>query len=489
MVTSRTRVAALVIGVAAATFMSCAKTQDMSSAAESIDALMTSLVEDGHFVSGAVVVGRDGEILYERGFGFANVADEVPLTPDTPVYGASMAKTVTATAIMMLVEDGRVRLDAPVTEYIPEFPYQEIRVRHLLEHSSGLLPDGPLLAAAPHGEVHTNKLLLDLLVQNTPPLAFTPGSEFLYSAGLILAAIIVERVTGESYPDFLQDRIFEPLGMESSFVRAPDSDDGQGIRALGYRQEPDGTLELFDVPETRRVYGIDYSARDLYRWVSSFYERPLLGQSALQSGLEAPLLGEGHRSGITLLNWYRADSGRRFYFTGDSHGFYNVSYWDADNRYAFVYTSNTRLPNWLRPRLAIALVDILEGRQPTPVEDPHYAVAGVPAESWNLYAGLPSVDDFASILGDYDLEPVGRVSIEYPPENWLNIGWMMPDGWFTPVVRLNGGLRLNMFPVEPGLFYVPCLDAWVGFTERDGEPTLHWTQVHEGTSTGARVGE
>jgi hypothetical protein len=244
------------------------------------------------------------------------------------------------------------------------------------------------------------------------------------------------------------------------------------------------------MPKTWHLYGqagVDYSTRDLYRWVSSFYSRPLLGKSALRSGLESPVLGDGNRSGLTLLNWYHPDTGRRFYFTGDSHGFYSFAYWDADRRYAFVFMSNALLPNWLRPRLAMALVDILEGRRPTPVEDPHYAIASVPSESWNLYAGPPSLDDFAPILGKYEMKPAGRVSIEKPPPNWLNIGWMLKDGWFAPVVRANGGLRYNMFPVEPGMFYVPGLDAWAGFTESDGELTLHWTQVLEGTSTGTRV--
>jgi CubicO group peptidase (beta-lactamase class C family) len=124
---------------------------------------MASLQEQGYFVSGAVVAGRDDEILYERGFGLANVAEGVPFTPDTPAHGASITKTLTATAILMLQEEGRVRLDDPVTAYLPEFPYPEIQVRHLLEHSTGLLPDGPLMGSVPPGEEHTNQLLLDLL--------------------------------------------------------------------------------------------------------------------------------------------------------------------------------------------------------------------------------------------------------------------------------------------------------------------------------------
>ncbi len=491
MVPRRALLATLALGVAVATSMSCAQVREEPSVAESIDSLMTGLQEQGYFVGGAVVAGREDEILYERGFGLANAAEGVPFTPDTPAHGASMTKTLTATAILMLQEDGRIRLDDPVTDYLPEFPYPEIRVRHLLEHSTGLLPDGPLLSMAPRGELRTNELLLDLLVEHAPPLAFTPGTGFLYSGtGYVVAATLVERVTGSSFAAFLQERIFEPLNMESSFLRAVAAKDPRGIRTLGYRSSPDGTLELFDVPESRHLYGqggIDYSTRDLYRWVSSFYSGPVLGESALRAGLEPPVLGDGQRSGLTLLNWYYPDAGRRFYFTGDNRGFYSFAYWDADRRHAFAYMSNTLLPNWLRPRLAMALVDILEGRRPAPVEDPRYGVATVPAASWDLGAGLPSPDDFAPILGEYEMTPAGSVTIATPPPNWLNIGWMLPDGWFAPVVRVDGGLTYNMFPVEPGMFYVPGLDAWAGFTEGDGEPTLHWTRVLGGTTTGTRV--
>ncbi|MCO6511889.1 MAG: beta-lactamase family protein [Aridibacter famidurans] len=452
---------------------------------------MTDLQKRGLFVNGAIIAGKEDKILYERGFGFANAAEKLRFTPDTPSYGASIGKTLTATAILMLVEEGRIRLDDPVTKYLPKFPYPDVKVRHLLEHSSGLLPDGPLLASVPAGEKHTNKLLLDLLAKHAPPLAFKPGERFMYSGtGSIAAATIVEHVTGKSYFSFLRERIFKPLEMDSSFIRYAEREKKEGVRTIGYRRSPDGKLELFDVPESQHLYGqggIDFSTRDLYRWVSSFYSKPLMGESVLRSGLAPPVFGEVKRSGINLLNWYYSDTGRRFYFTGDSSGFYSFAYWDADRRHAFVYMSNTLLPNWLRPKLAMAMVDILEGRRPAPIKDPKYAIAGVPSDSWNLYAKLPSAKDFAAVIGEYTMKPAGKVSIENPPPNWNNIGWMLKDGWFAPVVRADDGQRYNMFPVEPGMFYVPALDAWVGFRENDGELTLHWTQVHEGTRTGTRV--
>ncbi len=235
------------------------------------------------------------------------------------------------------------------------------------------------------------------------------------------------------------------------------------------------------------MYGqgsIHYSARDLYRWVTSFYSNSILSESTLRPGLEPPVLGGEHPSGLNLLNWYYPDTGRRFYFTGDSQGHYTFAYWDADRRHAFVYMSNNHMPSWLKPRLASALIDILEGRRPAPIAAPEYIKLAP-----SIMDQMPSRENFASILGVYEMDPAGRVSIENPPPDWLNIGWALEDGWFAPIARVNDGLKYSVFPVDNGMFYHPGFDAWIGFKDGDDGPTIHWTTVFEGTLTGTRVKE
>lgn len=161
MVPGRASLAMAVLGVAATSLSSCARAQRESPVAASVDTLMTDLHERGLF-NGAVVVGSNDAILYERGFGLANVAEGVPFTPNTPSNGASMGKTLTAAAILMLQEDGLIDLDDPVTKYLPEFPYPEIKIRHLISHSSGLHPDGVyFMFLAPEVERQTNDRLLE----------------------------------------------------------------------------------------------------------------------------------------------------------------------------------------------------------------------------------------------------------------------------------------------------------------------------------------
>lgn len=448
--------------------------------AAAVDSLMLDLHERGLF-DGAVVLGSGDEILYERGFGMANVAENVPFTPGTPSYGASMHKTFTAAAVFMLQEEGLLDVDDPVTKYIPEFPYPDVRIRHLLAHSSGLHVQGPyFFYLDPTGSNFTKDRLLELMVEHTPPLAFTPGSGFLYSAGILIADIVIERVTNSSFASFLEERIFEPLGMDSSFVPPVSGDDFPGVQTLEYRRDSVGTLQpLGPDPSRSSPY---YSARDLFRWVSSFYADPVMGDSALQAGLEPPVLGGEHASAINLLNWYYPDSGRRFYFTGDNQGYFAFAYWDADSRQSAVYVTNLASPSWVKPALAIALIDILAGREPAPIVAPEYTNL-VPS----IAAAVPSLDDLSGILGVYEMESSERVTIENPPPGWGNIEWGLPDGWFAPVARVDGGLRYNIFPIDNGMFYIPGLDAFIGFTEGADGLTIHWTTVFEGTSTGTRV--
>jgi hypothetical protein len=131
----------------------------------------------------------------------------------------------------------------------------------------------------------------------------------------------------------------------------------------------------------------------------------------------------------------------------------------------------------------MALVDILEGRPPTPIEDPGYAELEAPP----IDRELSSLSHFAAILGEYNTKPVGRISIEEPAPDWMNVGWIPKDGWFAPVVRVNDGLAYNVFPVEDEMLYVPGLDAWVGFMDDENRRAIHWTGVFEGTSTGKRI--
>jgi CubicO group peptidase (beta-lactamase class C family) len=194
----------------------------------------------------AVGVARGGNVLLERGYGMADLERGVPLTPETILESGSVAKQFTATAVLLLVSDGKLSLDDPARKYIPELPDygggRPITIRHLLTHTSGLREWSSLVRAAgwPRGErAHTQADLLDIVVRQKA-LNYPVGDYYSYTnSGYALAMTIVERVSEMSFQEFSRQRIFQPLGMTHTQWR----DDFTRLvpgRAQAYGNEPDG---------------------------------------------------------------------------------------------------------------------------------------------------------------------------------------------------------------------------------------------------------
>ena len=182
---------------------------------------------DNHTIAGAVlVVATRDQILDECTVGYADVATQRPMTPDTLFFIASMTKPMTATALMMLVDEGKVKLDDPVEKYLPEFHNMRVRgahggppvpasrpilIRHLLTHTSGLPYLNPKMEEP---RADAQPLADRVRGYAAEPLLFQPGTKFLYSsAGINTVGRIIEVVSGMPYEQFMQQRLFTPLGM------------------------------------------------------------------------------------------------------------------------------------------------------------------------------------------------------------------------------------------------------------------------------------
>jgi serine-type D-Ala-D-Ala carboxypeptidase len=188
-----------------------------------IDRVVNRGIKAGGFPGAAVVVGRNGVAVWEKGFGRLDWRPSSrSVSPTETIYDlASLTKVVaTTTAIMILYDEGRVQLDAPVSAYVPEFSggYKDsVTIRLLLEHRSGLPADRDLWRLARSPE-EAKQLVL------TTPLEYRPGTGMIYSdLGAITLGMVVERVTGEGLDVFLHERVFGPLGMTSTFFRPADS--------------------------------------------------------------------------------------------------------------------------------------------------------------------------------------------------------------------------------------------------------------------------
>jgi CubicO group peptidase (beta-lactamase class C family) len=196
----------------------------------------------------AAAVSLNGDVVFEKAFGLADLEHNVPNTIQTIFESGSVAKQFTAAAVVLLQQDGKLSLDDPVKKYIPELPDygSPLTIRHLLNHTSGLRDWGTVLSltGAGRGErVITQDLALDVIIHQRT-LNFTPGSEYSYSnSGYNLAAIIVERVSKQKFPAFVEERLFKPLGMKNSSWR----DDYQRLvpgRAQAYSRQGNGPWRL-----------------------------------------------------------------------------------------------------------------------------------------------------------------------------------------------------------------------------------------------------
>lgn len=403
----------------------CRTTATDAAVASRLQTLFDDLHERQLF-SGAAVVGHGDRIVWESGFGDADAERNVRFTPDTPTDGASLAKTFTAALLITLEREGVLSLDAPVQSLLPELPYADITLRHLLSHSSGLAVDyGYFDAFIPADHVRTTEGLLHVLAEQKPPLAFQPGTGFEYSSlGYDLASLAAGRAAKMPYVRLLQERIFQPLGMTSAFARPARLRDFPGVRTLAYR----GT-ELHDVFDWEAFHGgsnVYISARDLHRWNASFFNNDV---APLQSFAR---IG-GQRSRLTLGNWYRTMNGSAYWYSGHLQGFHNEVFRDMRGKWSFVYVSNNTIEPWLQKGLVRAMRRAIAGDVPR-LQAP--AIEDVPKEERTALAGR-------WVIGHHVVEIMnngGRLSVR------------------------EGGVNYPMFP-EGGLraFYVPGLDWIVGF--------------------------
>jgi CubicO group peptidase (beta-lactamase class C family) len=257
----------------------------------------------------ALLVSRQGKPIRVEGFGLSNVELHVPVKPETIFQSGSVGKQFTATAVMMLVEAGKVGLEDPLFRYFPEAPawWKEVTVRELLSHTAGFTdyPDD--------FDMRKDYSELELLkiVAAIPP-AYPPGTKWSYSnLGYLTLGILIHRVTGEFYGDFLQRRIFKPLDM--STARIINEADIIPDRAAGYRLV-DGHLKnqewVSPTMNTTADGSLYFSVLDLAKWDAALYTEKLLKRASLQQMWTVATLRDGKpNSGSYGFGWFVSSKG------------------------------------------------------------------------------------------------------------------------------------------------------------------------------------
>jgi CubicO group peptidase (beta-lactamase class C family) len=247
-----------------------------------IDEYINGEVKAGHFI-GTILIARDGKVLTSKGYGMANVADDVPNTPQTKFRIGSLTKQFTAMAILILQERRKLSVQDSICKYLPRCPetWRSITIHHLLTHTSGL-PDYTYTVNLTEEERAYSPVTRDMDRLRTGSLEFTPGTKFSYcNSGYVLLGHIIEKVSGESYGDFVRENIFEPLKMVNTGY------DYNGLilkhRAVGYslREDTLVTAPFVDMSVAFAAGGLYSTVGDLYLWDQALYTEKLVSKKSL----------------------------------------------------------------------------------------------------------------------------------------------------------------------------------------------------------------
>lgn len=249
----------------------------------------------------AVAVMRDGNVVYQRGFGMANLAHGIAITPSTVFHSASVSKQFAAFAILLLSSEGKLSLDDEVHKYVPELPDfgAPITLRHLLHHTSGIRDHWELLGLA--GWRYSRDLITDddilAIVSRQQDLNFQPGEEHLYcNTGYALLAQVVKRVSGQSLRAFTTERIFEPLGMRRTFFRDNYAEVVRDV-ADGYVGTESG-VEISNTNfDTVGATSLLTTVEDLALWDENFYHARVGGPDVIAQMIEPGRLNDGSDTG------------------------------------------------------------------------------------------------------------------------------------------------------------------------------------------------
>jgi CubicO group peptidase (beta-lactamase class C family) len=227
----------------------------------------------------AVLVGRDGKILFQKGYGMADIEHHVPVTPETKFRIGSISKQFTAVAILKLQEQGKLSVEDKLSKYFPDFPRgDEVRLRHLLTHTSGIhsYTDKPDFMQKVTNAI-TSQALIESIEKDK--FDFNPGQKWSYcNSGFFLLGCIVEKVSGESYEDFLRKTFFEPLGMRNTGVHH--SDEALRHVALGYDGGPKRAVN-WDMSWAGGAGALYSTVGDLYRWNEAVFHGKVLSERSL----------------------------------------------------------------------------------------------------------------------------------------------------------------------------------------------------------------
>jgi CubicO group peptidase (beta-lactamase class C family) len=302
---------------------------------ERVKAFIQDYIDTNQIAGAVTLIARKGKVVHYEAQGWRYKEEDQPMTKDTIFTLMSMTKPIVSTALMMLFEDGKFMLDDPISKWLPSYankqvlvdgklvkPDRPVTVRHVLTHTSGLTLSPPRPAGAPadappaQARADAPRTLAEMVERAAGyPLQFQPGERWQYGDSTDFVAILAEKISGMPLDQFLQKRIFEPLGMRDTHYNVPREKVAR-VAAV-YRPDAQGKIVLFRKPEFREpttvfrgVAGLNGTAADYFK-----FSQMLLNGGEYNG---ARLLG---RMTVDLMFANHIGDGKRVYVRGDGYGF------------------------------------------------------------------------------------------------------------------------------------------------------------------------
>ena len=423
----------------------------------------------------AVRVWRDGETLYSRAYGMANLAYGLPFTTDTRTNIGSTSKQFTAFAVMLQAERGLLSLDDDIRTHIPELPPfdQPVTVRHLLTHTSGLREFLNLTRMTgrrlDRGDWIDRSEIIDI-VQRQPALQNKPGAEYNYNnTAFGLAAVIVERTSGQDFPAFMRENIFEPLGMTRTLVR-PSPIHIVPEMSEGYTPGPDGFLQIGDLGGAAGAGGMYSTLEDLQTWVEN-YANPRLGSARIfEEMMTSYVLTDGEETGYG----YGLSVDEQRGLTRVSHGGADVAHRSMLAYYPEINAGITTQSNHAGFNSAVAYE----------LAAAFFADAMEPDDAVAEEAGEGTFDPADFDPEDFD-DFSGRYALDETPAFILNF---TREG-DTFHAQPTGQPRLAMTPTSDSTFAIDRVEATITFHRDEDGAVNRMTLDQNGLHAGTRVSD
>ena len=412
------------------------------------DQLFTSLqVKDAPGI--AVLVSKKGEIVYRKGFGYADLSNKVPITPETKFRIGSVTKQFVAAALLKLQEEGKLQLTDKLSQYFPDIPRaEEVSLHHLLTHTSGIhsytsRPDFISKVTRPVNQAEM------LAIIKEDPYDFNPGDAYSYNnSGYMLAGFIVEKVSGKSLDQYLKDAFFKPLqmnntGIHTSALELENEALGYGKAEGSYSRDID-----WDMSWAGGAGALYSTVGDLFKWNEALYRGKILSEASLKAALTPVVLndgsmpqtgGIGYGYGLMMGSYRNQDV---VMHSGGLHGFISqLAYYPQEEITVVLLTNLTPGEQHLDPNTLAE----------------YYAWEKMgPQDSFKELAG--SEEDLDKYAGRYDF---GNGIV------------MMVSAEKTALyAQLSGQARFQIYPSAPGEYFWKVVDAKIKFvSDQEGRIT------------------